>query len=364
MIRIGLGIALVSMAMLAAQAQAPDLSKLDAVERAIPAGPVALVGGVPIPKDSYLELYRRQLRELALARGNSRLAEEERIMTGLRSLYGLVQQEILHQEAKERGITVSESEVEAALKEELAELSEHLTKEDGTPLQPGELTEEKVLERAGKTHDQAISDLRRALMIEKVYDVITKATTGEISEADLRKAYEQNRDQFRRPEGVTVKQIFLGPKPNPRDASPKQWAEIEKKMENAIARIRAGESFDAVAKAISDRPADITLAAPIEGLPPFFVERIDKMQPGDMSEPFRSEYGYHMIQLIEMNTGAEVTFEEAKPRIRSVLLKIRADDAIANFCQPKMEDPEYVKVFIDLERSLTAKSGGAQAPKP
>ncbi|MCC6144318.1 MAG: peptidyl-prolyl cis-trans isomerase [Candidatus Hydrogenedentes bacterium] len=362
MIRYGLGIALVCCGVaFTAQAQAPDLTKLDVVERAVPDGPVAIVGDSSITKDAFLELYRRLLREFALARGNARIEEKDRIMTGLRSLYGLVQQEILYQEAQKRGISVSQSEIDQAMKDELEELSEHLTKDDGTPLKPGELTEEKVLERAGKTHEQATSDLRRALMIEKVYDQITKDKVGDIAEKELRKAYDDNREQFRRPESVTVKQIFLGPKPNPRDASPKQWAEIEKKMENAVARMRAGESFDAVAKAISERPNDITLTGPIQTMPPFFVERLDKMQPGEMSAPFRSEYGYHIIQLVEMNSGADITFEEAKPRIRSVLLKTAGDNAIADFCQPKMEDPSYVKVFIDLEHALAAESGGAQA---
>ncbi len=50
-------------------AQAPDLARMDIVERSVPDGPVALVLGTPISREEFLSRYRIELLEYAATTG-------------------------------------------------------------------------------------------------------------------------------------------------------------------------------------------------------------------------------------------------------------------------------------------------------
>lgn len=339
-------------------AQPPDLSRLDIVERSVPDGPVAIVDGSPVTKEDFLNLYRRELTEMSMMRGGGAISDRDRVMTGLRCLYGLVQQELLHQEAVRRGFNVTSQQVDAAIAEEIARLEQVLSHADGSPLRPGELTTEQVLAEMGRSMDEVRRDMRRMLMIEQVYDALTREKNPTVTDQEIREFYQGNPEMFRRAETMTVKQIFLSPKPNPREASARHWEELESRMERALARIRAGESFDAVARDVSERPEQVTLAdVPVENLPPFFVERADRMQPGDISGVFRSEFGVHLFQLIDTGAGAQISFDEARDRIREAMMRVKADGIVADYAESAMQEPDRIQVFLELERTLAALGG-------
>ena len=92
---------------------------------------------------------------------------------------------------------------------------------------------------------------------------------------------------------------------------------------------------------------------PASGLPPFFVERASKMKPGDVSDVFRSEYGVHVIQLVETEPAEVVSFEDAQEKIKLVLKGVKTEEAVLQFCEPVVNDMSRTKIFIQLERSLT-----------
>jgi peptidyl-prolyl cis-trans isomerase SurA len=70
------------------------------------------------------------------------------------------------------------------------------------------------------------------------------------------------------------------------------------------ARILSGEDFAAVAKAISDDPqsalagGDLGWVGPGNFVPAFEAE-MNKLQPNEISEPFRTQYGWHILQVLE-----------------------------------------------------------------
>lgn len=78
----------------------------------------------------------------------------------------------------------------------------------------------------------------------------------------------------------------------------------QSKLKAIRARIVGGEEFAAVAKAVSEDPqsavdgGDLGWTAP-GNFVPIFEEQLNRLQPNEMSEPFRTQFGWHLLQVLE-----------------------------------------------------------------
>ena len=90
------------------------------------------------------------------------------------------------------------------------------------------------------------------------------------------------------------------------------------------ARLDAGEDFAALAKEYSDDPGsanqggDLGYRAP-GSFVPAFEDTLASMEPGDVSKPVRSQFGWHIIEVLdrrERDAGAEVERAKAREAIR------------------------------------------------
>ena len=80
-------------------------------------------------------------------------------------------------------------------------------------------------------------------------------------------------------------------------------ATARQQLEDALERIRAGEDFGELAKLLSDGPTapvggDLGWAGPGTFVPEF-EETVAAMDIGDISEPFRSPFGWHIVELLD-----------------------------------------------------------------
>jgi|GEM_PF-329517 len=347
-------------------AQAPDLSKLDIVERSTPDGPVAIVNGVPIDREVFLRLYHRHLADVMRMTGRKPedLDNNFRVRAGLDTLGELIRREILVQEAGRRNITVSGDEVEKKYREKMEDYRKELQKQDGSLP-----TEEEVLKLAGQTRQEAMESIRRQLIEDKMADVLLKERQQKkkITDKEVREFYDKNRDKFTRPGMLHLKHMLIQPKPSPDKADEAAWKAAEEAAKKARLRVMAGESFEAVAKQVSEaadagKGGDLGMV-PVSALPPFYVAAAAKLADGDLSDPIRSEFGVHVIQKIGSQSDGEVSFEEAAPRIRAMLEGALAEDAVNDFIEPIVNNPERTKIFLPLERTLAAL-GGSPEKKP
>ncbi|MCK5863307.1 MAG: peptidylprolyl isomerase [Candidatus Hydrogenedentes bacterium] len=337
-------------------AQAPDLKNMDVVERSVPVGPVAVIDKVPIEGSDFLDEYRRNLKSFAQMANAPELTDEFRVRAGLTILGDMLRHEILLKEVQRRNITVPESDIEKLYQEKLLYFEKMLSK--GSSEKP---TEERVLEQAGQTRDQAITSIRNQLLMERVAESIAKEKGAVVTDVEVRKYYEENSQLFEKQGRMHLAQVLIIPKPNASNADESAWKTAEKTAERARARILAGEQFAAVARDMSEAP-DASQGGelgmlPVNELPPFFVDVAVGMESGDLSGIFRSEYGVHLLKLIEVETAGTVPFEKAQPVIHRMLYRVRLDDAVLDFCEPIVNDPKRTKVFIQLDRTLAAQGG-------
>jgi len=348
-------------------AQAPDLSRMDIVEKSVPDGPVALVLGTPISREEFLSRYHLELLEYIATTGKKNPSDEERVKLAIRCITTLAEREILYQEALKRKCTASEDEVKKAINEQLKDIQDNARSAGKNPP-----TLEEYLKIRGETLETLRERTRKNIILEKMKQALANEKKITISDNEVKSFYENNQQLFMKPSRVHLQQIFKQPKPNAKTATETAWEETKKEVEKALARIRAGESFEAVARSMSESPdrekgGDMGWL-PDEALPPFLKEVLPSMKPEDLSPVLKSNMGYHLFKLLERETEEKVEFETVKDKIKQIILEQKLDEEIYNFCNPYLNDPEKSKFFIAfdsiLKRIIESETKKVPEPKP
>jgi peptidyl-prolyl cis-trans isomerase SurA len=142
------------------------------------------------------------------------------------------------------------------------------------------------------------------------------------------------------------------------------------RAEAALARVKAGEAFDKVAREMSEdgnreRGGEIGLR-PGSRLPDLFIEATKNLKVGEVSaEPVRSGAGFHILKLLERR-GGELTANVTQTRARHVLLRtspqLTAEVATRRLSEYKALIDSRQRSFEDVARQFSedgsAPSGG------
>ncbi len=100
---------------------------------------------------------------------------------------------------------------------------------------------------------------------------------------------------------------------------------VRAQLERLRERILEGESFQDIARLESEDPGTATAGGDLGWNPPGtfvpeFERQLDTLEPGEISEPFKTPFGWHIVQLLER--GERDTTEEV--RRRNAIQAIRA----------------------------------------
>ncbi|MDX1709981.1 MAG: peptidyl-prolyl cis-trans isomerase [Rhodovibrionaceae bacterium] len=136
-----------------------------------------------------------------------------------------------------------------------------------------------------------------------------------ISEEELREAFDSRREEFETPERRHVRQIVF---------------ENESAAQDATARLREGVSFETVAQeATGSEPVDLGLLTRGD-LPDGLQEAAFSIGEGEISDPAQSDFGWHVMQITEIQPGETVSFEAVRDDLREDLaLREAVDDAVS-----------------------------------
>ena len=105
-------------------------------------------------------------------------------------------------------------------------------------------------------------------------------------------------------------------------------ATVRGKLADIRAKVLAGDDFAAIAAAVSEDPGsgkdggDLGWASPGMFVPEFETE-MGKLKDGEISEPFQSPYGWHIIQVL----GRRTQDTSSEERRRQAIEQLRASKA-------------------------------------
>ena len=240
----------------------------------------------------------------------------------------LIVKKLLDQEIKKKHIKVSNEDIDNKLKTIIDKVG---SKEKFN----------QILKEIGISAAQFRKDLTDEVKVEKLVDTLSVVSVGD---AEAKKFYEKNIDQFKYPDKVRASHILVsanaeelkekiatseagkGLTAEQIDAQVKQ--EMSKKLEKAqklLAELKKDPSkFAKVAKDNSDdtmsakQGGDLGFFAKEEMVEPF-ANAAFAMKPNTLSDIVVTPYGYHIIYVTDRKKAGAESFEKVKPEIKAFL---------------------------------------------
>lgn len=140
----------------------------------------------------------------------------------------------------------------------------------------------------------------------------------DVPDLELRRAYEANKDRYRTPERVHVRHILLKTTEKPKEEVDK----IRKRAEDLLKQIRGGADFAALASKNSEDPGSAAKGGDLDWVTrgqtvKSFEDTAFSLKPKELSNVITTEYGFHILQLIEKQEPRVKPFEEVKGELAS-----------------------------------------------
>lgn len=176
------------------------------------------------------------------------------------------------------------------------------------------------LRRSGVDYARFRANVRDQLLVERVRE---REVQGRIrvTDAEVDALIDKQRSAAAAATELNLAQILV---PVPEGATIAEAAARRARVDAALARLKAGEPFDKVAREMSEdanreRGGEMGLR-PADRLPDLFVEAVKPLKTGEFTpEPLRSGAGFHVLKLIERRDGS--AFMVTQTRARHILLR-------------------------------------------
>ena len=192
----------------------------------------------------------------------------------------------------------------------------------------------KAGQTVGKLREDVTGSIRQQEWVESQIKDAPKATDKEAEEF-----FQKNPQQFEKAEQVRASHILVALQ---KDAEESVVAEKKKAAEAIVARVKAGEAFDKLAAELSEDPSAKQNSGDLnfftkEQMVPEFSQVAFSMKKGDLSDPVRSQFGFHVIQVTDRKDGEKMTLESVKPQLLIFLNRQKHDQEVQKLLQSVRE---------------------------
>ena len=241
----------------------------------------------------------------------------------------LIVKTLLDEEIAKRGITVTNKDVDDAVKEVIEKVG---SKEQLNAL----------LKEHGMSNAQFKKDLKEEVKMKRLAEQLG---SSKVSDAEAKKFYDNNINKFKHPDKVRASHILISA--NPEEIAAKIKADPKNKgLDDAAIKAKVQEELNAKeAKAnqiLAEAKKDLTqfakiakensedTASAVKGgdlgffaeneMVPEFSKAAFSMKPNSISEkPVKSQYGYHIIMVTDRAAASQDPFEKVKDNIKGYL---------------------------------------------
>jgi foldase protein PrsA len=236
-------------------------------------------------------------KEEVVAKVGSKSISKEDLYTTLVDQYGeaaldtLIAEKIVELESKEKEITVKKSEME----EELQTIQDSYGDEEAFI---------EALASSGASLDSVKENIKTYLLTEKLLqDRIS------ISDDQVKEYFEENKDSFAQEEQVEASHILVEDEETAKEVKDKldnggDFAELAKEYSTDTSNAESGGELGFFAKG---------------EMVTEFDEKAFAMKKGEISEPVKTEFGYHIIKVTDKKEAKEAVLDEHKEEVKDLL---------------------------------------------
>jgi foldase protein PrsA len=269
-------------------------------------------------------------------------AKLESSPAALSTLQQMVREILLQQYAQQHGITVTDAEI--AAKEDQIKAN----------FPPGQWSD--MLKSRGLTEDDV-----HKLISDQI--IIDKAVGGniKISDAQIAAYFAKNHAAFDKPATVTARHILVA------DLKTAQAVE---------AQLKSGKDFASVARQYSIDPGSKDKGGELGQIRhgqmvPAFDAAVFSLPVGVISQPVKSPFGYHIIQVESRDPGQKATLANSRDKIADLLRQQQEAPLIQPFLMDlqnkaniQINDPRFAAAFPTPEPTPPGAPAGGAVPAP
>ncbi|MCP9455763.1 MAG: peptidyl-prolyl cis-trans isomerase [Nitrospira sp.] len=233
------------------------------------------------------------------------------------ALTKLIERTLQLQEAKAKGIEVSE--------QELAQFAEQLTLQ-GSAVDLADPQQRRLL--------------REQLLLIRVVDREVRSAIT-VGEAEMKRYYQEHRNRFVLPEEYRLSQILV------RFRSVEERPDALAKIRDAMKELKRGERFEDVAFRYSEDPNALQggqLGVVRQGeLLPAIEQAIAPLVPGAISEIIETDHAFHIFRVDEKKPPQHRPYDEVVPELRTLVYDQKVEEAFQAWLA-RLKQKAYIEI--------------------
>ena len=285
----------------------------------------AVVGSKPITKVQFQALMdRAQKSYTAQKRPFPKAGTTEYEQLKGQAVTFLIQRAEFDQEADAMGIKITDGQVNKRIEQ----LKKQFYGGNDTRYQ-------KALKQQGLTEEQAKQEVRAQVVSEELFKKVTSDV--KVSQAEVKAYYTSHKSQYGQPETREVRHILV----------PKKAL-----ADSIYAQLKSGANFAALAKKYSKDPGSASNGGKLtiskgQTVPPFDKAAF-ALKKGELSQPVKTQYGYHIIQpLSDVKPAKATPLAKVQTSIKQQLQQQRKNETMTKWVEDKKK--HYCKSGIKYQ---------------
>jgi peptidyl-prolyl cis-trans isomerase C len=167
--------------------------------------------------------------------------------------------------------------------------------------------------------ERKVAFARNKLLMERLLQSVGKEA---LTDDAMHKVYDEAVKQMGQEQEVHARHILIRAAPGDEKAS----KDAEDKINAIIARLKKGEDFAKVAAEVTEDPSGKANGGDLgyfakEQMVPEFSDVAFKLEKGQMSEPVKTQFGWHVLKVEDKRVKPTPKFEEVKPQIEQYVTR-------------------------------------------
>ncbi len=312
----------------------------------VPAGAIAAVGSGVVTQEQFDQIWKQaeaQYKSQSGAPPFPKAGSTEYKQLKASIVNYLVQNQIIQAKASELGVKVTDKQLQDRMKE--------IVKQVG-----GQKKLDELLKQQAVTQTQLEGQLKAQMLQDAVQQKVYADIT--VSQAEIEKYYNDpaNKSQFNVPESIDARHILV-----------KTKAEAEK-VRALLEADNTDANWKKVAKQYSTDPGSKNNGGSLGNFPKGrmvkpFEDVAFKLKVDEISQPVKTQFGYHIIEVTKKTPGSNQTLAQAKATIEQQLKYQKQATAWENWLKTAMKDAGVAYAAGFDPATLTASpSPAASAP--
>lgn len=212
------------------------------------------------------------------------------------AINSLVEQTLLIQEAKKRGMEATDQEVS----DQIAAFKEA----------SGDEGYQSFLKASGMTEEDFNAEMYNQILVSELYEKTMEPVS--VTAEEIKQYYEDNPQNFGNLREIRVSHILVATK---------------EEAQNLIKRVKAGDDFGELAREFSTEPSakvtsgDLGFVSEETSFVPEFKTAALKLKPGEITdEPVATEFGFHVIKAFEERAAKVEPFDKVAEQAEAMTL--------------------------------------------